>query len=94
MIGFAGGQIPSIALNLPLLKGCSIIGVFWGEFLARERATVEAHLQEIVALYRAGRLRPVVSRRFSLDEVPAALEAIMARQAVGKWVVLPQGDRQ
>ena len=47
-----------------------------------------------MALYRAGRLRPVVSRRFSLDEVPAALEAIMARQAVGKWVVLLQGDRQ
>lgn len=84
VIGFGGGQIPGIALNFPLLKGYSIIGVFRGEFLARERATVEVHLQEIVALCRAGRLRPVVSRRFSLDEVPAALEAIMARQTVGK----------
>lgn len=54
----------------------------------------KAHLQEMVAPYRVGRLRPVVSCRFSLDEVPAALEAIMAREAVGRWVVLPQGDRQ
>lgn len=89
VVGFAGGQIPSIPLNLPLLKGCAIVGVFWGEFLRRERAAVESDLQALVALYRAGRIRPLVSQRYTLDETPAALAAIMARQAVGKWVVVP-----
>lgn len=89
VVGFAGGQIPSIPLNLPLLKGCAIVGVFWGEFLRRERAAVEADLQELVALYRAGRIRPLVTQRYALDDTPAALAAIMARQAVGKWVVMP-----
>lgn len=90
VVGFAGGQIPSIPLNLPLLKGCAIVGVFWGEFLRRERAAVEADLQELVALYRAGRIRPLVSQRYALEDTPVALAAIMARQAIGKWVVAPQ----
>lgn len=90
VVGFAGGAIPSIPLNLPLLKGCSIVGVFWGEFLKRERAGVERDLEQLVELYRAGRVHPLVSRRFTLEQTPGALEDIAQRKAVGKWVVLPQ----
>lgn len=88
VVGFAGGEIPRIPLNLPLLKGCSIVGVFWGEFLRRERVAVEDDLRELVALYRAGHIHPLVSRHYSLDETPSALEQIAQRKAIGKWVVM------
>ncbi|MBS0340056.1 MAG: NADPH:quinone oxidoreductase family protein [Proteobacteria bacterium] len=90
VIGFAGGQIPSIPLNLPLLKGCAIVGVFWGELLRRDRQAVEADLHELGALYRSGRIHPVVARTLPLADVPSALENIAARQMVGKWVVSPR----
>lgn len=89
VVGFAGGEIPRIPLNLPLLKGSSIVGVFWGDFLRRERSAVEADLRDLVALYRRGGIRPLISRRYSLDQVPRALEEIAQRKAIGKWVVVP-----
>lgn len=89
VVGFAGGEIPRIPLNLPLLKGSSIVGVYWGDFLRRERPAVEADVRDLVALYRQGRIRPFISRRYSLDQVPRALEEIVQRKAIGKWVVLP-----
>ncbi|MFG5779824.1 NADPH:quinone oxidoreductase family protein [Comamonas sp. J-3] len=89
VLGFAGGEIPRIALNLPLLKGCAIVGVFWGDYLSRERANVEADITALAALYQAGRIRPLISQRFSLADTPAALQAMRQRQAIGKGVVLP-----
>lgn len=77
-------------MNLPLLKGCAIVGVFWGDFLRREPAAVQADIDALGDLYRAGRIRPLVSRRFTLDETPGAIEAIAQRKAIGKWVVVPQ----
>lgn len=90
VVGFAGGEIPRIPLNLPLLKGCSIVGVFWGDFLRREPAAVQADLGELGALSCAGRIRALVSRRFTLDETPLAIEEMAQRKAIGKWIVLPQ----
>jgi NADPH2:quinone reductase len=89
VLGFAGGEIPRIPLNLPLLKGCAIVGVFWGEYLRLERERVEADLREVAALFREGGIRPFVSRRFTLAEAPSALERMAQRQAIGKWVVVP-----
>lgn len=83
VVGFAGGEIPRAPLNLPLLKGCSIVGVFWSEYLRRERHAVEVDLHELVSAYGTRRIRPMISKRF-------ALEDIAQRKAVGKWVVLPQ----
>lgn len=89
VVGFADGEIPKIPLNLPLLKGCSITGVFWGDFVHREPANAEADLQELVRLFREGKIRPLVSARYSLDEAGDALSALLRRKVSGKIVILP-----
>src|SRR5207247_11247843 len=61
VVGFASGEIPKIPLNLTLLKGCSIVGVFWGEFAKRERDHNAANLRELRALLRAGQIKPLVT---------------------------------
>ena len=89
VVGFAGGEIPKIPLNLPLLKGTSIVGVFWGDFLRREPANSERDLKDLVALYRAGKIKPLVSGRYRLEETCDALNALMQRKVQGKIVVVP-----
>ena len=89
VIGFAGGDIPRIPLNLPLLKGCAIVGVFWGDFLRRERAAVESDLRDLAGLVQSGRIRPLLSRHCTLAETAAALTDFAQRKATGKWVVQP-----
>ena len=89
VIGFAGGEIPKIPLNLALLKGCSIVGVFWGDFLRREPANSERDVHELVALYRAGRIRPLVSARYALEQTADALNALKERKVQGKVIVVP-----
>jgi len=89
VIGFAGGEIPKIPLNLPLLKGCSIVGVFWGDFLRREPAHGERDVRELIALYRSGKIRPLVSARYTLEQTAAALQALMQRKVEGKVIVVP-----
>ena len=89
VIGFADGEIPRLPLNLPLLKGCSIVGVFWGDFVKREPAAAEADLRELTALYRAGKIAPLVSMRCTLEQTGAAIAALMQRKVLGKAVVLP-----
>lgn len=91
VLGFASGTIPRIALNLPLLKGCALIGVFWGDYLARERARVQEDIQTLAQWYGQGRIRPTITRHVALADTPAALEAMRQRQVTGKWVVLPGG---
>lgn len=89
VIGFADGDIPRIPLNLPLLKGCAVVGVFWGDFLRREPSRAEADLNALVALYRAGRIRPLVSGRYTLENTAQALHALMERKVQGKVVIVP-----
>lgn len=89
VIGFALGQIPSIPLNLALLKGASIVGVFWGAFVAREPGAFQADMAQLLAWVREGKLRPRISARYSLADAPQAIRALMDRTAVGKLVVLP-----
>jgi len=89
VIGFAAGDIPRIPLNLPLLKGCSVVGVFWGAFSARERDVQRANATELWQMFEAGRLVPVVGETHALDDYAAAFEALASRRAQGKVVLLP-----
>ena len=89
VIGFAAGDIPRIPLNLPLLKGCSIVGVFWGAFSQRERDVQRANATELWQMFEAGSLVPVVGETHALDDYAAAFEALASRRAQGKVVLLP-----
>jgi len=89
VLGFASGEIPKIPLNLPLLKGFSIVGVFWGDFTRREPANAERDLHDLVALYRARKIRPLVHGRYALEETKDALHALMERKVKGKVVIVP-----
>jgi NADPH:quinone reductase len=89
VIGFAGGDIPRIPLNLPLLKGCSIVGVFWGSFALRERDVQRQNVAELWGLFESGRLKPVVGETHPLADFAAAFESLAGRRARGKVVVLP-----
>ena len=89
VVGFAGGEIPRIPLNLALLKGCSIVGVFWGAFLQRDAARTKAHLQELIDLFTAGKLNPPVTATYPLDRAPEALTEFIERRVMGKIVIVP-----
>ncbi len=88
VVGFANGSVPQIPMNLPLLKGCSIMGVFWGNFSRVEKATNQANLQRLMGWMKEGQLKPSIGKTYSLEEAPAALQAILDRKAVGKGVML------
>jgi NADPH2:quinone reductase len=86
VVGFTAG-IPRLPLNLPLLKGCEIVGVFNGGFQANEPEVAAANTRELLALYRQGRLRPRITGRYAFGDAPRAIEAIAGRSALGKLVV-------
>lgn len=88
VVGFAQGQIPALPLNLCLLKGASLIGVFWGEFAKREPQRNAAMLGELVRLHLAGRIAPVIDQRFSMRDLPAAFARLQSRQVTGKVLLL------
>jgi len=90
VVGFASGEIPRIPLNLTLLKGCAIVGVFWGEFARRERDLNAANLRELTAWLRAGKIKPLVSASYPLARAADALNDMISRKVQGK-VVLTTG---
>jgi NADPH2:quinone reductase len=87
VIGFAGGQIPAIPLNLPLVKGASIVGVFWGDFVNRQPALHRQNMDELYAWHAEGRLKPLISERFPLERGAEAIRWMMDRKALGKIVI-------
>ncbi|KQW50768.1 MULTISPECIES: NADPH:quinone oxidoreductase family protein [unclassified Roseateles] len=87
VIGFAQGAIPALPLNLALLKGASIVGVFWGEFAKREPGPNAKMLGELAAWYTAGKIKPVIDRVLPMEELPAAFARMAAREVVGKLVL-------
>jgi NADPH2:quinone reductase len=91
VIGFAAGDIPRIPLNLTLLKGCSIMGVFWGMAMMREPARGRGQLQELLAWAADGSLKPHVHARYPLERALDALKDIEERRVQGKAVVV-MGD--
>ncbi len=88
VVGFAGGEIPKIPLNLALLKGCAITGVFWGQYAARETAKNMSNIQELAGFFMQGKLKPHIYKRYSLSEAPQAFDDMMNRKVVGKAVVM------
>ncbi len=90
VVGFAAGEIPKIPINLLLLKGSSLVGVFWGEFVRREPALNAENMRLLFSWLRERKNHPLISRRYPLSQAPLALEALLARQVTGKVVVLPE----
>ena len=89
VIGFASGDIPKVALNLPLLMERSIVGVYWGEWTRRTPAEFAAAVKELGEWYAQGKLNPHVSARFPLAQTAAALNELAGRKAKGKVVIVP-----
>ena len=87
VVGFPSG-IPKLPLNLMLLKGCDVLGVFWGSAVERDPARHRAAVGELFALYGEGRIRPKISQRFPLAQASAAIAALSSRQTTGKVVVM------
>lgn len=92
VIGFAGGDIPSIPLNLALLKGCALVGVFWGNHTRREPDVHAANVKALFKLFEEGKIRPCISEMRGLESVSAALAALNGRQATGKIVIRVASD--
>jgi len=89
VIGFAGGEIPRLPLNLPLLKGASIVGVFWGEYARRDPRGNARHLTQLAAWVQSGTLKPEISRAYTLQEAPQAMRDLLERRVTGKVIITP-----
>ena len=87
VIGFAAGDIPKIPLNLALLKGCDIVGVFWGTWTTKNPELFAKSVDELLALYAQGKVKPHVSERFPLSKGADAIAHLGSRKAMGKVVV-------
>jgi len=87
VVGFAAGDIPKLPLNLALLKGASLVGVFWGDFARREPKEFAASVRQLGEWYRQGKLRPHVSQTFPLEKAADALNLMAARQVKDKVVL-------
>jgi NADPH:quinone reductase len=90
VIGFANGEIPKLPLNLPLLKGASLVGVFWGDYARREPAHNLAAMQELMRWLAEGKIKPHISARYALADTPQALIDMASRKVTGKIVILPR----
>lgn len=88
-IGFAGGRIPTLAVNRVLLKNISVVGVHWGFYQRRGSPLVGEWMDALFKLYAEGRIRPVIYRTYPLREAAAALQALAARESHGKVVLVP-----
>jgi NADPH2:quinone reductase len=88
VIGFTTGEIPRIPLNLTLLKGCSIVGVFWGSFNARDPQHSQENLRELLGWLQEGKLRPLILARYPLEQAADALNDITHRRVMGKTVLI------
>jgi NADPH2:quinone reductase len=91
VVGFAGGDVPKIPLNLTLLKGCEIVGVFWGDFMRRQPDLHRKLVAEALEWLRDGKVRPHVSQTYPLERAHEAITALMERKAKGKLVVRLDG---
>ena len=87
VVGFAVGEIPKVPLNLALLKGCSIVGVFWGDFTRREPALNEANNQELMRLFEAGKITPHIHKVYPLTQASEALNELLDKKVSGKVVL-------
>ncbi|NND68866.1 MAG: NADPH:quinone oxidoreductase family protein [Halioglobus sp.] len=89
VIGFASGPIPSIPLNLALLKGASIVGVFWGRFMGEEPEVNMQNIKELWELFDSGKLNPIVTDCYPIDQYEDAFNCMIERRARGKVIITP-----
>ncbi|MFM8757521.1 MAG: NADPH:quinone oxidoreductase family protein [Limnohabitans sp.] len=88
VIGFAGGPIPALPLNLPLLKGASVVGVFWGDFAKREPQANAAMMAELANWYAQGRIKPVIDSKMPMTALKQAYARMGSRAVMGKLVMV------
>ncbi len=88
VIGFASGEIPRLPLNLVLLKGCQVVGVFLGSFTGRDPERHRANIGELLAWLAEGKIRPHVSAAYPLEQAGQAIADLGERRAQGKIVVI------
>ncbi|RMM59642.1 Quinone oxidoreductase, partial [Pseudomonas syringae pv. atrofaciens] len=88
VVGFASGRIPELPVNLTLLKGASVVGVFWGSFAQRQPQDNAANFKQLFAWFEEGKLKPLVSTVYPLERAGEAIDLLGGRRAVGKVVVL------
>jgi NADPH2:quinone reductase len=89
VVGFASGEIPRIPGNLALLKGCSVVGVFWGDYARREPVRFADDLRTLFGWLREGRLKPRIAGVYPIERGAEALTALMERRVSGKLVITP-----
>ncbi|WP_440811769.1 NADPH:quinone oxidoreductase family protein [Pseudomonas syringae] len=88
VVGFASGRIPDLPVNLALLKGASVVGVFWGSFAQRQPQDNAANFKQLFAWFEEGKVKPLVSTIYPLERAGEAIDLLGGRRAVGKVVVL------
>jgi NADPH:quinone reductase len=89
VIGFASGTIPKLPVNLALVKGYSLVGVFWGDFTRREPEVYADNMKELIGWRLAGKVKPVIEGVYPLSEAPAVLKRVLGRGATAKIVLKP-----
>ena len=88
VVGFAAGQIPKLPINLTLLKGASVVGVFWGAFTGREFEENQKNIKDINAMLQANQIRPLISKEVPMEQATEAIKMIGNRGVVGKIVLV------
>ncbi|MFM7856472.1 MAG: NADPH:quinone oxidoreductase family protein [Flammeovirgaceae bacterium] len=88
VMGFTSGEIQQLPANLPLLKGASIMGVFWGSFAEREPEHNQQNTQQLIAWLQEGKIKQHIHKIYSLQEAPTALHDLIERKVMGKAVVV------
>ena len=88
VVGFAGGAIPALPWNLALLKGASVMGVFWGDYVKREPKAYAAAMMQLAQWYAQGRIKPVIDCRLPMAELPAAYARMGSRRVLGKILMV------
>ena len=88
MVGFAAGPIPSLPLNLALLKGASIVGVFWGDFAKREPKANAQMMETLLEWYGSGKIKPHIDSTVNMENLPRAYSRMGSREVMGKLVLV------
>ena len=89
VIGFAGGEIPKLPVNLTLVKEYSVVGVFWGNFTMHEPEVYADNMKELFGWYAEGKVKPLIEGRYPLSDAAKVLERVLGRGATGKIVLVP-----
>jgi len=89
VVGFASGRIPSLPVNLTLVKEFSVVGVFWGNFTREEPGIYADNMRELIGWYMAGKVKPVIEGEYRLADAASVLKRVLGRGASGKLVLVP-----